>query len=558
MEKFELQGYITPLVKRWWLLAAATLLAATASYLAMRDQPPVYRSRTTLIVGTALSQPNPSYSEFSLANQLASAYADILQRSPVQDATAEALGLSRLPEYIAWQIPGTQLIEIAVLDRDPVRAQAVAAELVNQLVLLTPAGNVQNERQSFVEEQLDELQLSINATEQEVERLKRELERLFSARQIADTSGQITALETKLGALQANYAAMLANSQHSASNAISVLEPANLPSTPEPNNLAMYMLTAALLGLTLAGAAAYGLDFLDDTIRSEQDALAHLELPTLGQIPKTQRKGAGQSVLVTMNGWTPAVDAYGGLRLALLPLAARRSLRRLLITSPGVREDRAAVAANFCVELARSGQKVILVDADLHHPLLQRIFNLRNHIGLTTLLQEENVLAQTLLQKTALPTLRVLTSGPLCPNPAQWLGSERMHSVLEQLQEDADMVVLSAPPVTTMVDASILATQVDGLLLVVASGQTRRALAKRTLKTLDRIGATVLGVVLSEMSRAKITYTSHGAYNAATLHQTIFASANQAGSNQAGRFHINGTHQQHASAAANGVAADEE
>ena len=131
--------------------------------------------------------------------------------------------------------------------------------------------------------------------------------------------------------------------------------------------------------------------------------------------------------------------------------------------------------ANLAAALAQSGRRVILVDGDLHRPRQHRVFGLRNNTGLTTALIA-NIAGSLddILQDTGVTGLRVLTSGPLPPNAAELLGSTRMHELLVELHTRADVVVIDSPPVTALSDAAVLATQTDGVLLVLDAGKTRR------------------------------------------------------------------------------------
>ena len=119
----ELNKYIFPLRKWWWLVVASTLIAAIFSSLSILRQPAIYQARTTLMIGTTINNPNPSSNELHLGQQLAAAYADLANREMVRNATKNALGMNQLPEYFALALPNTQLIEITVNDIDPERAQ---------------------------------------------------------------------------------------------------------------------------------------------------------------------------------------------------------------------------------------------------------------------------------------------------------------------------------------------------------------------------------------------------------------------------------------------------
>lgn len=497
METIELREYLEPLRKWWWLVVLATLLAGISSALYTMQQPPLYRSSTTVMVGNALFEPNPSGGELSLGAQLALGYVDMAQRASIREATARALGLEVLPGYLVAVVPNTQFIEISVTDSSPQRAQAVAAELANQMILQTPGGNPQAGGQSFLEEQIAQLEASIIATNEEIKRLEQELTTLFSAREIAGTRGEISALQTKVSTLQANYASLFASSRKNASNVITVIEPAELPLAPLDSGMVINTVIAGMAGFALAAVGAYVMEYLDQSLRSTHEVIRYLNLLILGAIPRIGRRELQKhGPLVAAGPHTPITDAYAALRLNVQAVLDDRPHSILLITSPTPEEGKSTIAANLAIDWARSGQKVILVDADFYHPSQQRFFSVPNQMGLTTALVDRAVTADALLRPTKVRGLSLLTSGPLLPSPASLLAQPTMRRLLASLRAMADVVIIDTPPATAAVDASILALQADGVLLVLSAGRTKRDLAKRTLDLFRQIRAPVLGVTL--------------------------------------------------------------
>ncbi|MGQ9768534.1 MAG: polysaccharide biosynthesis tyrosine autokinase [Anaerolineae bacterium] len=504
----ELKDYIRPLRKWWWLIVAATLVATFSSFLATRQQPPIYHTRVTVMVGSAIENPNPSGNEFWLTQQLANTYADIVKRDPVRNATMAALGLSWLPEYTARVVPNTQLVEISVTDTSPQRAQAVADELARQLVLLSPTGPGRDDqqRQAFINQQLSDLEAKIQETQDEINRKQTELANMFSARQIADTQAQIAGLQNKLTTLQANYAALLANTQRGALNSITVIEPAALPVTPVGPNKPAIILLAAAIGFLLAAGAAYLLEYLDDTLKNPDDIQKSIGLTALGAVPNLGEIAAGNELVVMTGGQSAGAEAYRILRTNLQFAGVDRPVRTLMIASPAPREGKTLTAGNLGIAFAQAGQRVILVDADLHRPQLHRIFGLRNNVGLTSALLEPQPTTDGLLQETAVPGLQVLTSGPLPPNPAELLASRRMREFTQKLLEMADIVIFDTPPVIALADAAIVGSQVDGVLLVVCAGETRREVAQRALGALQQVNARVVGALINRLPAQRAGY----------------------------------------------------
>ena len=203
---------------------------------------------------------------------------------------------------------------------------------------------------------------------------------------------------------------------------------------------------------------------------------------------------------------SPAAEAYRALRMNLAFTSLDRALEILVVSSPAVAGMSSDTAANLAVVLTQAGQHVCLVDADLRRPTLHEIFHVPQEPGLTTFMLDNSIAQSVALVETTVPGLSLLPSGTLPPNPADILGSKKMASLLEQLRSEADIVILQAPPVTVAVDASVLAAQTDGLLLVVRTGHTRRDRVEQAQELLERFRVRVLGTVLTDApSRSLMT-----------------------------------------------------
>ncbi|MBN1136236.1 MAG: CpsD/CapB family tyrosine-protein kinase [Anaerolineae bacterium] len=196
---------------------------------------------------------------------------------------------------------------------------------------------------------------------------------------------------------------------------------------------------------------------------------------------------------------SPISEAYRTLRTNLDFAGLDRALKTLVITSAGVSEGKSTTLANLAVVSAQTGRRVILVDADLRRPMLHQVFGLPNDAGLTTMMMDDAALASPPLVKTAVDGLSVLTSGPLPPNPAEVMGSRRMEEIIAVLAERADQVLFDTPPVVAVTDAAVLATKVDGVVLVVSAGHTRREHARTAVQRLQQINARIVGAVLTNV-----------------------------------------------------------
>jgi non-specific protein-tyrosine kinase len=498
MEIMELKRYIYPLRRWWWLILSATVLAALASFLATLRQPPVYNAITTLMIGQAIMDPNPSGNEFQLGKQLAENYAEIATRDPIRVATMEALGLSFLPNYIVT--PNSQFLEISVADSSPERAQAVANELARQLILLGPAGASLNEqgRQEFVNSQLDTMEAQIKTTQDEITRLQGELGNMVSARQISDTQNQINALQAKLTTLQTNYADLLSTTLAGAVNSLSVIEPAGLPRNPIGPNRLVSVLLAATIGFILATAAAYLLDYLDDTVKLPEDVSRITDYPIIGYLSDWGDE-IGNRVFVAEHPRHPVVEGYRTLRTNLEYTGVDKPVRTIFVASADTEDGKSSVASNLAVILAQAEKKVILVDADLRKPSIHTFFGLSNDYGLSEVFRGRLSIDDVLKEWNG-DQLAVITAGDPPPNSSELIGSQRMSQILEDLQARADLVVIDGPPFL-VADATALAAKVDGILIVVRSGYTHEPAVRSMVQQLDRIGARVLGIVMNRMPR---------------------------------------------------------
>jgi capsular exopolysaccharide synthesis family protein len=202
-----------------------------------------------------------------------------------------------------------------------------------------------------------------------------------------------------------------------------------------------------------------------------------------------------KSTLITLaDPRSPAAEAYRTLRTNLMFSGLDRALRTLVVTSPTPGVGKSITAANLAVTMAQSGKSTVLVDCDLRRPRQHEIWGVDNALGLTSMVLGE---AEPPLVDVGVPNLWLLPSGPLPPNPADLLGSARMDEVIRALGEGADMLLFDTPPVIAVTDTALLAARLDGVLLVVRAGSTRRDHAQRAKELLERVNIRVVGAVIT-------------------------------------------------------------
>ena len=202
------------------------------------------------------------------------------------------------------------------------------------------------------------------------------------------------------------------------------------------------------------------------------------------------------SIITLTDPTSPGAEAYRMLCVNLEFASVDEPVRTLLVTSSGPGEGKSSALANLAVAMADGDRNVILVDADLRRPCQHELFGLSNERGLSDMFRSEAVFNDPPLQSIPNSTLKVLTSGPLPPIPSQLLAARKMDQVIAHLSEQADVVLFDAPPLVAVTDASLLASKVDAVLLVVKAGDTRRDHVRAAKDRLEKVNARLIGAVL--------------------------------------------------------------
>jgi non-specific protein-tyrosine kinase len=196
-----------------------------------------------------------------------------------------------------------------------------------------------------------------------------------------------------------------------------------------------------------------------------------------------------------------AAEAYRTLRTNLTFAALDNPIETLVVTSAAPDEAKSEILANLAVTMAQSERRTILVEADLRRPGLRKVFGIDSERGLTSMIVEDEALDNPPLVETGVGNLWLLPSGPLPPNPADLLGSQRMEQAIGALKTRADVILFDAPPVASVTDAAVLGTKVDGTLLIVSAGRTRREHIERAKELLERVHVRIVGTVLNNAPR---------------------------------------------------------
>ena len=273
-----------------------------------------------------------------------------------------------------------------------------------------------------------------------------------------------------------------------------VIDKAQVPSFPISPRPKRDLAVGGFLGLLIGIGIAVMLEALDRSVRNPGEAVRLAGAPILAMVPK-RRDAGSHPVLTQEDAGTPAAESYRVLRTAVRFVDLDRAVRSLVVTSPSAGEGKTSTAANLAVALAQAGERVVLVDADLRRTKLATLMDARSEPGLTSVLIGQSSLDDALVEIG--DRLTLLPTGPLPPNPSELLGSEAMAGVVRQLQERCDILLFDAPPLLPVTDAQVLATQVDGVVLVVRFGRTRRDLLSQARARLEVVGGRIFGLVMN-------------------------------------------------------------
>jgi capsular exopolysaccharide synthesis family protein len=275
-------------------------------------------------------------------------------------------------------------------------------------------------------------------------------------------------------------------------NNITTLDHAIPPIYPVAPNKRLNLVLGFLIGSFLGIAAAFFLDYLDNTFHRPEDIERILQLNTLAIVPRFDRAEAGSTVLK---------EAYQTLRTALIFLSKNRERRVVLLTSTTPQEGKSSTTTQLGRALASAGDRVLLVDCDLRRPTQHTHLGIARDGGLTDFLAAPQPFLnwRAYVKTVGNDNLQVVTCGPVPPNPPELLGGDRFKRFLAEARESYDWVLLDSPPASTLADATLLAGIADVVLLVVRHNHTDRDVVARTLQQLRRVGANVAGVVLNNV-----------------------------------------------------------
>lgn len=513
----ELRRYLAILWKWLWLLVLGTVVAGSVAFVISRRQTPMYATAANVYVSQSTSILGSATANIVSSQELASAYTQLVGSANVIARVESELGISLAEtdtSISASSSRGSQIITLTVRSPDPELAATVAnktAEVFAEEVRGQELGDALAFEQEL-KDSLAQVQSGITEKQREVLRLSGRPADLSEDQRLQ----LLTAAQLELDSLRdygRNVQLRLFDLRSQINRGLTnirTLNPAGVPAEPYSPKVLRDTLLGALLGLILMAGVAVLREYLDDTLKSPEDVAAAVpEVSTLGAVGRFAMPSRKTRKRDTLAAQVPAArqphsavaEAYRMLRTNLeFAQSGGARPKTMLVTSSSPREGKSTTAANLASVLAQTGKRVILVDADLRRPTLHEIFGMPNNSGLSTLFVMDSASVGGLLRQADVEGLRILTSGPLPPNPAELLASRRMGEVLDLLTQEADIVIVDSPPLLGVTDASIIAARLDGTVLVVDSSRTRAGALQHAVQLLQRGNATVWGVILNKLS----------------------------------------------------------
>lgn len=288
---------------------------------------------------------------------------------------------------------------------------------------------------------------------------------------------------------------------------IVIVDQAQVPEFPVRPRKRTNVLLSIVLGLACGIGLAFFFEYLNNTIEGPEDIDRLLRVPFLGAVPAVRKPRADRPVETMMihSSHSPQAEAYRTIRTGLRLALADRQPRVILVTSPAPFDGKTTTSTNLAIAMAQAGSSVLLMDGDLRKPSIHQFFDLDNGKGLSSILIGEGSIENTIRQ-TSTPLLSLLSTGPLPPNPAELLGSQRMKDFIAGISDRFDRIVIDSAPLMPVADSILLAMLADGVVLVVKESATRRDIAVNACRRLAESNAKILGAVLNNVDM------KHGGY----------------------------------------------
>ena len=535
------------ILRRWlWLVVTAAIVSSSIAYLAIRDRPPTYEARAKLLVGPGTDAPNPDLNALRAGGQLMQTYAELVATGPFLQSIIDKLSLKVSSEDLSKIInvrtnPDTQILIITVQDKDPQEAVAIANAAAEALVNKSPSADdsptrLLNEQMRNQAARLEQIIANSDAT---IEKLEADLRSLTEQEQqglivlqtdnylqkqnliIQQLTQERGRLSDALNALTVLYDSL----QIAPTNQVKIVEPAAITDVVI-SQLRLTVLIAGGAGLILALIIALAFEYFNAYILTSEELENVAGLPLLGTISRYKPFADTDGKLLVSLDFPefPAAEDFRILGTKLLsrikdrnrsenlPLSIQsqkitgvqnidenRSLRSILAFGTQISDDNREFAANLAVVLAQVGLKVVLVDADLREAWISKLFGLEDKPGLSDYLMDSDKDPKAFLE-TFSNNLFILPSGRIMDESEsqksfELLASSKLENMIEVLEQEADVVLFASPPVLSSAGSLVLASRVDGAIVVAREGKTTREMVRDAVESLTTLNVPIIGIV---------------------------------------------------------------
>lgn len=511
------------LVKKWMLIVICFFSMGIGAFIVSQFITPLYQASAIVQVAIRTGSSQADYNNLLASDQLVQTEAQLAVGDPVlRVVSADFPGIT--PDQVAKEANSTaklntQLFEIDVQDTSPTRAADIANDiattLIKQQLQVVQQDNSLSQLQ--IQQDLDSTRQKIDDTSNEIASLQKK-----SADQ-----GQLLILQSQLSGLQQHYSqwqtvlAQLELTQAESGDFLRIVQPAQPVFTPIRPNKLLNISAGLIGGLFLGILLAILSEQLDTHVRTSEALSQLVDWPVLGTIWKTRSTNQGD--MINPQGHDVNAESYRILRTNVGFASIDKPLPSLLVTSAMPGDGKSTVAANLAIFMAKAGKNTLLIDADLRRPTQHHIFKLTaDKKGLSNAVlmcsmpplqpgqsNASNSSLEPFFHAVDTPNLRVMPSGPLPPNPSEFLDSKAMLRFFALLANcGAEIIIFDAPPIRGLSDASILASKVDSTLLVVDATHTNKTHLKQIKSVFEQVGAHVLGCVVNKQrhNRNDTTY----------------------------------------------------